>query len=262
MIIAGQDSGQSKASLATMECRADTISDLDGAGTLDDRDDGSSQAASAPIVSESEVEMRIRRDERDQFARELHNSTTQLMTSLDLQLLRLGQLAPATKPDSFVEIVGELAAIVTELHDSVRALGDPELFDPTSLVTDLAAMAAEFELHAGVAVRTAFGELPAGISSPIAAAIYRVAQEALANACRHGKAKAIMLSLTLETGAITLRIVDDGLGFAAPSLTQIGGHGLINMSARMNELGGSLTIHNLPAGAMVEASIPLGVKAR
>jgi signal transduction histidine kinase len=207
--------------------------------------------------ADAEIEMRIRLEERDRIARELHDSTSQLLVTLDLQLIRLKQMPRARNKDDFVDVVSELGTIVAELHDSVRALAAPELFDPKCLARDLAAMAAEFALQTHVEVSTGFGELPAAVTPAMAGALYRVSQEALANACRHGRAKQVWLSLAADPQSITLRVIDDGIGFAAPALGPYSGHGIANMKARMNELGGTLSIRNLDAGAMVEARISL-----
>lgn len=208
-------------------------------------------------LSDPDVERSIRDDERNHVARELHDSTSQLLVALDLHLMRLKVMPSATGSGGFSAVVDELEHIVAELHRSVRALAEPQRFEPKRLSAELAAMAAEFEVQTGIAVETSFCDLPAATQPAHAAALYRVGQEALANACRHGKARKAKLSVAVDARSLILRVTDDGVGFAPPPRGRPAGCGIANMMARMDELGGSLTIRKLAVGTLVEASIEL-----
>jgi hypothetical protein len=86
-------------------------------------------------------------------------------------------------------------------------------------------------------------------------AIYRVAQEALANVARHARASRVSVALTTEAGTLELRIADDGSGFDTSSVTA--GMGTENMRARAGELGGRLAIVSGAPGTEVRLSLPL-----
>ena len=114
---------------------------------------------------------------------------------------------------------------------------------------------ARFECQNREAVH--FDELPDSVTPEIARTIYRIAQEALANASRHASPSNLSLDLAVANESVTLRTVDDGVGFRTPPGASGAGRGLANMQSRLDQVGGKLTIQNLDRGAMVEATIPL-----
>ena len=86
-------------------------------------------------------------------------------------------------------------------------------------------------------------------------ALFRVAQEALSNATRHGQAKTVQITLSQENGTVQLRIRDDGKGFD-PHLPHPG-LGLRSMRERIEALGGGLLIESAPGeGARLVVTIP------
>jgi hypothetical protein len=86
-------------------------------------------------------------------------------------------------------------------------------------------------------------------------AIYRVAQEALANVARHARASQVTLSLRASAKRFELRVADNGSGFDAKTVRR--GMGTANMEARAAEIGGRLTIVGQPSGTEVVLSLPL-----
>jgi signal transduction histidine kinase len=88
-------------------------------------------------------------------------------------------------------------------------------------------------------------------------AVYRVAQEALANAVRHAEAHRVALTLTTSEGLIGLEIRDDGRGFAREELHSAP-LGLVAMEERAVALGGILRVRSTPgAGTTVHLTYPL-----
>ncbi|WP_256862609.1 sensor histidine kinase [Microbispora sp. GKU 823] len=92
-------------------------------------------------------------------------------------------------------------------------------------------------------------------------AVYRIVQEALTNALKHGgPGTRAWVEMTYGRGEIELRISDDGRGAAAPRL--VGGHGLIGMRERAAMYGGSVDAAPRPGGGFrVVVRIPIGVAA-
>ncbi|MBE3013346.1 sensor histidine kinase [Microbispora sp. NEAU-D428] len=92
-------------------------------------------------------------------------------------------------------------------------------------------------------------------------AVYRIVQEALTNALKHGgPGTRAWVEMTYGRGAIELRISDDGRGAAAPR--PVGGHGLIGMRERAAMYGGSVDAAPRPGGGFrVVVRIPVGVAA-
>lgn len=91
--------------------------------------------------------------------------------------------------------------------------------------------------------------------------LYRVVQEALANAARHAQAQKITLCLTWQDTRLDLTVQDDGQGFAVPatlrSLTEQGHFGLVGMQERVNLIGGTLRLESTPGrGTRMSVSWP------
>jgi signal transduction histidine kinase len=103
--------------------------------------------------------------------------------------------------------------------------------------------------------------MPRGYRLPIDVelAMFRVAQEAVSNARRHGAATHVTVSLDRRPGLANLAIVDDGSGFPRQIRPEIGqGLGLPGMRERAEQLGGELTIESKPGlGTRIALSIPL-----
>jgi len=92
--------------------------------------------------------------------------------------------------------------------------------------------------------------------------LFRIAQEALNNAIKHGKAKAVVVALEAADGALSLRISDDGIGFD-PTSCERKGMGVNIMRYRARMIAGTLEIQsNSPAGTMVTCTIAQSAGAR
>jgi protein-histidine pros-kinase len=86
------------------------------------------------------------------------------------------------------------------------------------------------------------------------AALYRIAQEALANVFRHAQATSVSVKLEFCSASVQLEVRDDGHGFPADS---VAGRGVRNMQQRATDLWGTATIEPLtPRGTIVRASLP------
>lgn len=213
------------------------------------------------IQAWTDTEQLIRQDERDQIARELHDSTSQLLVVLGLQLTRLRQLSFAPVSSVVDEVMSELSSTLDELHDGVRSIGERDRFKAGALAGMLKVMVEKFASRTGLSIDAQIGNLPASVPPKIAETIYRVAQEALANASRHARANKVSLRLKATRRFVTLRVADNGIGFPKSQMMDFGGCGIANMKNRLEEIGGSLAIHNRKRGALIEAKIKLDMLA-
>jgi signal transduction histidine kinase len=94
----------------------------------------------------------------------------------------------------------------------------------------------------------------ATVSHDVSLCLFRVAQEALNNAVRHGKATHISVSLSQATDVIRLEIRDDGIGFD-PAMSS-NGLGLTSMRARLRTVGGTLNLTSASGqGTLIEALV-------
>lgn len=91
----------------------------------------------------------------------------------------------------------------------------------------------------------------------VAISLYRVAQEALSNATRHGMALTVQCCLSARQGAVELSVTDDGAGFDSMAPAKPRGLGLIGMRERAQAWGGSFAVHSKPGcGTRVHVQIP------
>ena len=87
-------------------------------------------------------------------------------------------------------------------------------------------------------------------------------REAVANVLKHAHAQVLDVSLRFRAGAVEITIADDGVGFDLATRTVDGHDGLANMQARVDELGGSLSIDSAPGrGTRVGVHVPLAAPA-
>ncbi|MEV7025815.1 ATP-binding protein, partial [Kitasatospora sp. NPDC093558] len=95
--------------------------------------------------------------------------------------------------------------------------------------------------------------LPA-LPAAVEVAVYRISGEALNNVVRHSGATSARLTLHAPSDRVTVEVADNGAGF--PTGTSTAGVGLRSMAERAEELGGTFTAVNAPAGAVVRAVLP------
>jgi signal transduction histidine kinase len=192
-------------------------------------------------------------EERGRLARDLHDSAKQQAFALSAQLdaarllLRSDPAAAEEHLRQAEELADglreELAAIIFELHPP--ALGQLGLAD--GLRRYLAAWSRQQSIAATLSDGGA-GELPLELQQ----ALFRIAQEALANVARHSGARRVELHLERQGGRVRLLIRDDGRGFAPDAVAP--GLGLRSMRERAEALpGGELLVASVPGeGASVE----------
>jgi signal transduction histidine kinase len=95
--------------------------------------------------------------------------------------------------------------------------------------------------------------------------LFRVGQEALANALKHARPRAVSIRLTYDRHAVRLVVEDDGRGWSGPPPASAdgGGLGLVGMRERMDRIGGSLEVTSRPGrGTRVVATVPLDATER
>jgi len=202
--------------------------------------------------------IRAQDEERSRIARELHDATAQTMAGVMLQL------SVAERSCTDEELKGSLQDIrqtATQALEEVRTLSHaiyPRVLEDLGLRAALDWLARRTRetsgLDVGVTLRGA-GSVPA----TIAAALYRVAQEALLNAARHASATTVELRLDVEPRYVTLEVEDDGIGFLARDAeARRPGMGLFSMRERIALVDGVLDIDSAPgSGCCIRAHIPL-----
>jgi two-component system, NarL family, sensor kinase len=199
--------------------------------------------------------MRGREMERMRIARDLHDSTGQLLISLRLSLARLR--ADPIGPGA-ADLICELDETVCEIEEQLRTfafLNFPASLRDDGLVVALQRLSRGFSRKTGLKVEFKNRSSLLAGRRPAALALLRIAQEALTNIYRHAGATSGLVLLEQEGNFIRLKISDNGQGL--PIGEPCNGIGLEAMRQRMAAEGGSLTLRRLRRGTRLVAAVPL-----
>lgn len=193
--------------------------------------------------------LRSREEERARLARDLHDGPLQALIGLNLQL---GLLQPKVADSTALqEMRAEVRTLLTDLRGVCSELRPPML-DMLGLAAALRSLAEDWSTQSGVAVHLDLPDLSAlpPLPGDTAVNLYRVAQEALANAARHAGASRVNICLAGREDGIRLIVEDDGRGFNPPGeigeLTSSGHFGLVGLRERVNLIGGKLNLDSVP----------------
>lgn len=119
----------------------------------------------------------------------------------------------------------------------------------------------EFRLEfAGASEESTPGSALPGIPQPIAAAVLRCAQEGLSNVVKHAQAEMAVVTLGVFGDAVTIDVVDNGVGMSDAQLKsqQTGSFGLAGLRRRIEGVGGTMDIESHPgSGTALAARLPL-----
>ena len=197
-------------------------------------------------------------EERARLGRELHDETVQTLIALNhkTQMVQraLAHNAPAAS-ERLLELRDMTTAAIDEVRRFSRALR-PLYLEELGLIPALNLLADE----AGAVVKIIGPEQRLAAERELV--LYRIAQEALNNARRHGQASVISIELQFGSRDAVLTISDNGPGFTLPTnfgvLTRDGHFGLMGMHERAQLEGGKLNVQTAPGkGATVTATLPM-----
>jgi two-component system sensor histidine kinase DegS len=205
----------------------------------------------------------VREDERRRLARELHDGPAQALAAA-LFGVDLAASALARRPAAAHEELLCARELVRDALDDVRSLMvglRPRLLEERGLVAALEAMAVAPPLWGPRVTVETRGIGPSDrLPVDVELGLYRIAQEAVSNARRHGAASHVQVVLEICSGAVLLRVADDGQGFTPERASPVHGRGdgLPGMRERAGLLGGTLTIESAPgSGTRIDVSAPL-----
>jgi signal transduction histidine kinase len=203
--------------------------------------------------------------ERTRWARELHDDTLQSLSALRIGLSGANR---SEQEQAVREAVGRAVEQLDEAITNLRALITdlrPAALDELGVQAAVEALAERTRRHGvevDISVELAYeqGIEPARHLPEVETTLYRIVQEALTNAAKHGHAGRAVVEIHEEPGAVHLSVRDDGGGFDPQAHTE--GFGLLGMRERIALLEGELTIDSTPgSGTLVRARIPIGARA-
>jgi two-component system, NarL family, sensor histidine kinase UhpB len=221
---------------------------------LEALDDASRQRASQIINAQEQ--------ERQRIARELHDETSQVLTSL---LISLAVLEESIESPEARERIADTRALAHSTLRAIRTLSidlRPSALDDLGLLPALRWYVKEYQKKCAIEVDFRSSGLKERLPAEMETALYRIVQECLTNTARHSNAKKVSVTLRETGDAVNASITDDGDGFDYDALLknpgQERGLGLAGMQERAVLLGGTLDISTEPGnGTRVKVSIPL-----
>jgi len=194
-------------------------------------------------------------EERRRVARDLHDEVNQALTAILLRLEALSQDLPPARAGEVAELKRLASQTMDELLNLARQLR-PTALDDHGLLRAIETQVRGFEERSGVHARIETSGDPTALDEEKQTVIYRVAQEALANAGRHARARSVELALDVAGDAAELRVRDDGVGFD-PAAHRTRGLGLEGMAERARLVGGELDLRSSPgSGTEVTLRVP------
>jgi PAS domain S-box-containing protein len=202
--------------------------------------------------------LEIGADERRRLGHDLHDGLGQFLLGIALktkmleETLTKGKSAEAWRAK---EVVGLVNTAIAQTRNLAHGL-DPIHVEANGLVAALRNLAAQtrdlFQVECAFACKREHLD----VNTQTGIAFYRITQEAIHNAIRHGQARQINLELAVDDAQLCLKIFDNGKGFS-PYSKSGSGMGLHIMQFRANSIGGHLTVESQPnKGARIECAIP------
>lgn len=199
-------------------------------------------------------------EERNRLAREIHDTLAQGLAGIALKLELADALLEAGAP------AGRARASVAEaLEQARRSLDDARRsvldlraapLEGRGLAAALRALAAQAAPGAGLVAEVTIAGDDGQLTPRTTLGLYRIAQEAVANATRHAGAARLELRLVMGGGRAELTVADDGRGFD-PSAPVPGRFGLVGMGERARLLGGELRVESAPGrGTRIRVEAP------
>jgi two-component system, NarL family, sensor kinase len=209
--------------------------------------------------------LRIQDDERRRIARDLHDSTAQVLTalSLNLALLRRRDGLAGQRAHTILEESHALAAQCAQEIRTASYLLHPPLLDEAGLPAALRWYCDGFQARSGLRVLMQLSPNLGRLPGELETTVFRLVQESLNNIHRHSGSATARIILSRGRQRVKVTVRDAGRGIAEDTLAILNtvpaslGLGVAGMRERVRELGGTLTVLSGPEGTMVRASLPL-----
>lgn len=205
---------------------------------------------------------RVKEEERRVIAREIHDDIGSTLTALKFELSRLArELADRPAAAPHVGAMQELLAHAVTASDRIQHDLRPPVLD-AGLVAALQWLVQGFRNRTGVVTGFESNREEVELAADRAAALYRVAQEALANVAKHAHAARVSVQLFAAADEVSLEVADNGVGFDTHGLGSTPGFGLRGLVERARGFGGWAEVNSAPGrGTTVMFSIPPGAAA-
>lgn len=197
-------------------------------------------------------------EERARIGMDLHDGVIQSIYAVGLTL----ESARIVLPENADESAQLLDGAIQGLNDAIRDIRNfildlrPRRFSG-DLSQGLARLVREFQANTMVPVSMTVSQQLENLPTSLSRAIFLTTQESMANVARHARASNVTLTLIRSESSVTLTINDDGIGFEPNEDSRQVGHGLANMQARAEGLGGIFKVRSKPGhGTTITLQLP------
>ena len=197
-------------------------------------------------------------EERTRIGMDLHDGVIQSIYAVGLTLESTRLALPEGADEAMTLLDGAIAGLNDAIRDIRNFILDlrPRRF-AGDVQQGMAQLVREFQANTMVPVSISIPEQLDDLPLPLGRAIFLTTQEALANIARHARAKRVNIALNCAAGRVTLKVQDDGRGFDTGNEALRISHGLANMQARAEGLGGVFDIRSQPgAGTTISLDFP------
>jgi signal transduction histidine kinase len=204
--------------------------------------------------------LKLQDEERRRLARELHDSTGNMLAAMKMNLCRLSDQASGS--DS-APLLAETIAINEELTGQLRTMSyllHPPLLDELGLASALDWYAEGFTQRSKIAVDLEVSPKFSRLPSDLELTVFRVVQECLTNIHRHSGSSSAKIRLAQNPQEVRVEISDVGHGIPPEKMREgkiVQGIGIMGINERMRQLGGSLEVSSSDKGTTVTATLPL-----
>ena len=213
--------------------------------------------------------LQLQDDERRRIARELHDSSGQILTAIGIELAGLAEEVSRSKirevAPHLVQKVEESEKLVQMLHKELRTtsyLLHPPLLDEAGLASAINWYVQGLAERSGMAIEFDSSENFGRQPRELELVIFRVVQESLTNIVRHSESDRAFIRISCDKDTITTQIEDYGKGMSAEKLAAVrsgeSGLGIRAMRERLRPFGGELQITSSNSGTQVLVTIPQG----
>lgn len=209
--------------------------------------------------------MRTQDAERRRIARELHDSTAQNLSAVQMSLTQIDGVLPANEVKARVALQ-EIRTLTDLSLNEIRTISyllHPPLLDEVGLLFALQWYVDGFMSRTEKIVRLETPDTLQRLPREIETTVFRIVQEGLTNVHRHSGARRAWIRLALADGVLTLEIRDDGRGMPAPltssqvSGSPVPGVGMAGMRERLRQFQGTFSVESDRNGTIIRATLPL-----
>ena len=201
-------------------------------------------------------------EDRRRISRDLHDDINQRLAMLSMDLRRM-EKDPSSDPEHLRAEIRRVSEHLTTVSDDVRQMAyrfHPSILDDLGLAKAVRRLVDDFSARTGIKSTYVHKDPLTALPAEPTICLYRVAQESLSNIVRHAQASHVEIELICEDDVVSLSVRDNGVGFDAGHLAQVGGHlGLLSMKERVRLAKGTLEVESaLTLGTQIRVEIPLG----